>query len=226
MPDLAACMRSSIFGTLVMLRIPIPSSPRATPPAPPAYEGAMLGLRFAVLDVETTEGNPSEGRVMEVAIVAMDGAQERLRWSSLIQPRQRVPWFTRKLTGIDDRLLRGAPAFHEVVRSIETLTQDRIVVAHNVRFDMTALAHEFARTGLVFERSTLCTERLGRRLVPHLEHYNLGSLCRYFGIHFPKAHRAMADAEATAQLLGRYIDAYGHQAVTDAVVPLHRAVRA
>jgi DNA polymerase-3 subunit epsilon len=198
----------------------------ATPPEPPAYEGAMKGMRFAVLDVETTEGDPSQGRVMEVAVLAVNGTEERLRWESLVHPRQRVPWFTRKLTGLEDGMLRDAPRFHEVVRTIETLTQDRIVVAHNVRFDMTALAHEFARTGLVFERATLCTERLGRRLVPQLEHYNLGSLCRYFGIPFPIAHRAMADAAATAALLASYLDAFGADAVIQGVQPVKRALRA
>lgn len=182
--------------------------------------------RFAVIDVETTEGDPTRGRVMEVAVVAMNGAEERLRWDSLVHPRQRVPWFTKKLTGIDDALLHGAPSFHEVLRTIETLTQDRIVVAHNARFDMTALAHEFARTGMVFERATLCTERLGRRLVPGLDHYNLGRLCRYFGIPFPTAHRALADAEATAALLTQYLQSFGSAAVLEGVVPVTQTRRA
>lgn len=200
--------------------------PLATPPLPVAYECAMQRLRFAVIDVETTEGDPLACRVMEVAVIAMNGREERLRWDSLVFPRQRVPWFTRKLTGIQDDMLREAPLFHEVIRTIETLTQDRIIVAHNTRFDMTALAQEFARSGLGFERPTLCTERLGRRLVPNLSHYNLGSLCRYFGIPFPIAHRALADAEATSALLSKYLDAFGEDAVMQGLVPLNRALRA
>ena len=204
----------------------VPAQAPATRPPSVAYDGAMNGLRYAVLDVETTEGDPTRGRVMEVAVLALNGREERLRWESLVHPRCRVPWFTRKLTGIDDELLHGAPYFHEVVRTVETLTQDRIVVAHNVRFDMTALAHEFARTGVIFERPTLCTEKLSRRLLPQLEHYNLASLCRYFGIPFSTAHRALADAEATARVLAACIDAFGEQEVMKSVVPLQRAMRA
>jgi len=199
---------------------------RATRPPAAAYDGAMERMKFAVLDVETTEGDPTRGRVMEVAVLALNGSEERLRWDSLVHPRCRVPHFMQRLTGIDDRMLRDAPAFSGTVRTLETLTQDRIIVAHNVRFDMTALAHEFARTGLVFERSTLCTERLGRRLVPNLEHYNLGSLCRYFGITLVGAHRAMADAEATAELLKQYIGLFGSDEVMASVVPITRAMRA
>ncbi|MGV3638278.1 MAG: PolC-type DNA polymerase III [Flavobacteriales bacterium] len=186
----------------------------------------MERLRFAVLDVETTSGDPTEGRVMEVAVLALDGTQERLRWDSLIQPRTRIPGFIRRLTGIEPAMLTEAPAFVEVVRTLETLTQDRIVVAHNVRFDMTALEHEFARTGLVFDRPTLCTERLARQLVPHLPHYNLGSLCRYFGIEFRAAHRALSDAEATAALLARLLHEYGEDRVLATVTSWPKALRA
>jgi DNA polymerase-3 subunit epsilon len=186
----------------------------------------MERMRFAVLDVETTSGNPKEGRVMEVAVVALDGMQERMRWDSLVDPRTTIPNFIRRLTGIDNSMLHEAPSFTEVVRTLGTLTQDRIVVAHNVRFDMTALEHEFARTGLVFDRPTLCTERLTRRLVPHLPHYNLGSLCRYFGIPFAAAHRALSDAEATAALLARLIQDHGEERILEGVVSWPKALRA
>ena len=186
----------------------------------------MARMRFAVLDVETTSGDPTEGRVMEVAVLALNGTEERLRWDSLINPRTPVPAFVRKLTGINDGMLREAPVFVEVVRTLETLTEDRILVAHNVRFDMTALAHEFARTGLIFERPTLCTERLTRRLIPGREHYNLGSLCRHFGIPFTAAHRALNDAEATSTLLTKLLDAFGEEQVMFGVTSWRSAMRA
>lgn len=197
-----------------------------TPLAGTAYDGAMPGLKFAVVDVESTAGDPTEGRVMEVAVVVMDGMEERLRWDSLVHPGSRVPGFARRLTGIDDAMLRDAPNFIGVVRTLQILTQDRVVVAHNVRFDMTALAHEFARTGMVLERSTLCTERLSRRLLPGLEHYNLRSLCRHLGVAREPEHRALIDAEATAKLLGALLDRFGPDEVLASVVPHVRALRA
>lgn len=172
---------------------------------------------FSVLDVETTSGDPTNGRVMDLAIIALDGPRERLRWSSLIAPREPVPPFIRRLTGIHPNMLKDAPIFPEVVRTVQTMTQDRIVVAHNVRFDMTALEHEFARTGLVLERRTLCTERLGRRLLPELTHHNLGSMCRYFGIPFSSVHRAESDANATADLLRKLLDHFGAEQVLSGV---------
>jgi DNA polymerase-3 subunit epsilon len=186
----------------------------------------MLFDRYAVLDVETTNGDPRVGEVMEVAVIMLDGKLERDRWNSLVLPSGRIPPFIRRLTGITDGMVASAPRFHEVVRPLETHTQDRIVVAHNVRFDMTALEHEFARTGLVFERDTVCTERLSRRLLPGLEHYNLGSLCRHLGIPFTAAHRAVADAEATALLFLKLVEEFGMAPVHEQVTTWPRALHA
>ncbi len=209
-----------------IIGLPRPGWAVGTTHPPAAYEGAMARSRFAVLDVETTSGDPTEGRVMEVAVLALDGTTERLRWGSLIQPRVHIPSFVRRLTGIDGSMLTDAPYFIDVVRTLETMTEGRIVVAHNVRFDMTALEHEFARTGMVFDRPTLCTERLSRQLVPHLPHYNLGSLCRYFGIAFPAAHRALSDAEATATLFTRLMNEFGEERVLNLVTTWPKALRA
>ncbi len=189
------------------------------------YECPMNG-RYAVVDVETTSGNPREGRVMEVAVVALDGKQVRLHWDSLVDPRVHIPHFVRRLTGIDPIILQDAPTFLDVARSLATITEDRIFVAHNARYDMTALEHEFARTGMVFERATLCTEQLSRQLVPRSSHYNLGSLCRYFGIPFVAKHRAPDDAEATAALLMRLIDGFGEGRVLECVKTVRTAMRA
>ncbi|HQW05138.1 MAG TPA: 3'-5' exonuclease [Flavobacteriales bacterium] len=196
----------------------------STPPL--AYHGGMDQAKFAVLDVETTSGDPTSGRVMEVAILALDGNAVRLRWDTLVDPRRPVPHFIRKLTGINDAMVKAAPFFVDVVRTIQTLTEGRIIVAHNARFDMTALEHEFARTGLIFDRPTLCTERLTRQLVPHLDHYNLGSICRYFGISFTSAHRAMNDAEATASLFGKLLAEHGEERILATVSSWPRAIRA
>lgn len=190
------------------------------------YQGGMKDTRFAVLDVETTSGDPTVGRIMEVAVVALNGTTERVRWDSLIQPRVQVPGFIRKLTGIERHMLLDAPLFLDVARTLEILTEGRIIVAHNARFDMTALEHEFARTGCVFDRPVLCTERLSRRLVPHLPHYNLGSLCRYFGIEFQAAHRALADAAATAALFTRLLDEFGPEHILGMVAVRPSAMRA
>ncbi|MCW5898212.1 MAG: 3'-5' exonuclease [Flavobacteriales bacterium] len=176
---------------------------------------------FVVLDVETTSGDPTAGRVLEVAVV--DGGGQHDAWCTLVRPRTEIPPFIARLTGIRQHMLHDAPLFHEVAPTLIERCRDRILVAHNVRYDMTALGHEFARCGLVFELPTLCTEKLARHYFTGLQHYNLGSLCRFFGIPYAARHRALPDAVATHALLARMADVHGLDRLLRHVVPARPA---
>ena len=181
---------------------------------------------FAVVDVETTDGDPRLARIIELAVV-VPGTEEDLQgWHGLIDPGMPLPSFVQKLTGIKGAHLRGAPRFHQAAPWILALTEGRVIVAHNARYDMTALTEEMARSGHAFQRSTLCTERLSRQLLPNLTHHNLGSLCRYFAIPFTAAHRAYPDAKATLALLERFIETHGEERVHGAIRPWPVAKRA
>lgn len=182
----------------------------------------MRTLDFAIVDVETTQGDPREGRIMEVAIVLHDGTKEVGRWGDLIRTRAPIDRFVQRMTGIDRTMLEDAPSFPRVASRIRCLLKDRILVAHNARFDMVALQHEFARTGLPFHPDTLCTEKLARRLLPNLQHHNLASLCRFFGIEQGRRHCAAYDAEATVALLLGFIDRFGAERVLEGVEPGER----
>ncbi|MBV6404890.1 MAG: 3'-5' exonuclease [Flavobacteriales bacterium] len=185
----------------------------------------MDRAQYAVVDVETTMGDPTRGRIMEMALVLVneDGP---VAWSALVDPGVPVPPFARMLTGLSARALRHAPRFHRLVPRLLLLTEGRVMVAHNARYDMAALSAECARAGVTFERPALCTERLSRQLVPQLTHHNLGEMCRYFGIPFTGRHRALNDARATAALLERLIDGFGVERVSMAVNHPVRAARA
>ena len=163
----------------------------------------MEGPRYAVIDVETSHGDPRVGRIIEMAVLLHDGVRVVDGWSTLVDPKAPLPGFIQRFTGIDREVLRGAPTFRQAARMLQGFTKGRTIVAHNARFDMTALTCEFQRVGLRFERGALCTEQLGRQLLPGLTHYNLGSLCRHLGIPFEAKHRALPDAQATAELFGQ-----------------------
>ena len=194
------------------------------PTAP--YEGAMVGRRLAVLDVETTGGDPLRARIMEVAVITVETDGRREHWSSLVDPGIPVPPFASGITGITDPMLKGAPSFTEVMPELLRLTEDAVVVAHNARFDMTALVKEFSRFDGTFERETICTERLSRSALPQLSHHNLGSLCRFFGIAHPGRHRAANDAAATLALLEQLAHHGGVQRLAMSIMPPFVALRA
>lgn len=156
---------------------------------------------YAVIDIETTGGNYRWGSITEIAIFIHDGNKVTEEFSTLINPGIPIPSFITQLTGISDEMVQDAPAFAEVADIIATLTKDCIFVAHNAQFDYNFIRHEFRKLGQEYERPTLCTVRLSRKIIPNLASYSLGKLCDQLGIALDNRHRAGGDAAATVKLL-------------------------
>lgn len=156
---------------------------------------------FAIVDTETTGGNPAQDRIMEVAIFIHDGERVVDEFSTLINPEKPISPFIIGLTGISNEMVANAPTFNEVAEKIFELTDHNIFVAHNARFDYGVMRREFRRVGIRFQRKQLCTVNLSRKLLPGIKSYSLGKLCREMGIQVNGRHRASGDAEATVKLL-------------------------
>lgn len=162
---------------------------------------------FAVVDVETT-GSRSTGpdRVMEVAVVLLQGSRREVVFDSLVNPRAPIPPRVAALTGITPHLVSRAPEFDDVADQVLAALAGRIFVAHNARFDWGFLTAEVRRTrGLGLTGSMICTVRLAKQLLPQLESRSLDSLTHFFGLENQARHRAGGDAMVTALVLERLL---------------------
>jgi len=155
---------------------------------------------YAILDIETTGGKYNEEGLTEIAIYRFDGHEIRDKVSTLVNPEKPIQPFVQQLTGINEGMLRNAPKFHEVAKRIIEITKDCVLVAHNASFDFRVIHNEFKELGYDFDRPTLCTVELTKTLIPDLESYSLGKLCRKLGIPVSDRHRAEGDALATLKL--------------------------
>lgn len=155
---------------------------------------------YAIIDIETTGLNPHQEKITEIAILIHDGKQICDEFITLVNPEKIIPYRITQLTGINTRMLEGAPRFYEIARTIVELTKGHTLVGHNVSFDYNFLKAEFASFGYSFERETLCTCRLSRKLIPYQPSYSLGKLCQAMNIENSSRHRAAGDAHATAKL--------------------------
>jgi DNA polymerase-3 subunit epsilon len=163
--------------------------------------------RFAVVDVETTGTSArAGGRIVELAVVALDGNEPRVAFHSLVNPGVPLPLFITRLTGISDAAVRAAPRFEEIADAVLASLAGTVFVAHSVRFDWGFVAAELERTrGLLLQGPRICTVRLARRLLPPLDRRNLDSVAQFLGIPIEGRHRATGDAVATARILGRML---------------------
>jgi len=155
---------------------------------------------YAILDIETTGGKYNEEGVTEIAIYKFDGHKVIDQFISLVNPEQPIQPFVIGLTGINNEMLRHAPKFYEIAKRIVEITSDCILVAHNAKFDYRILKTEFRRLGFNFERKSLCTVELSKKLIPGQASYSLGKLVRALGIPLSGRHRASGDAQATVKL--------------------------
>lgn len=155
---------------------------------------------YAILDIETTGGKYNEEGITEIAIYRFDGHKIVDQFISLVNPEQPIQPFVVGLTGINNDMLKNAPKFYEVAKRIVEITSDCILVAHNAQFDHRILSLEFRRLGFDFERKTLCTVELSKKLIPGMASYSLGKLVRALGIPLSDRHRANGDAQATVKL--------------------------
>ncbi len=156
---------------------------------------------YTIIDIETTGGNHQRDKITEIAVYVHDGSRVIDEFTTLINPERSIPYYITQMTGITDDMVAKAPRFFEVARKIVELTEGRVFVAHNAPFDYRFIQSEFKQLGYEFERETICTVRLSRKLIPGKSSYSLGNLCNDLGIRITDRHRAAGDALATVKLL-------------------------
>jgi len=155
---------------------------------------------YTIIDIETTGGKYNEEGITEIAILKYDGEKVVDKFVSLVNPERRIQSYVARLTGIDNEVVLHAPKFYQLAKRIVEITEGTSIVAHNAAFDYRMLRTEFQRLGYEFERPTLCTVALSKRLLPGMDSYSLGKLVKQLGIPLNGRHRAEGDAQATVKL--------------------------
>lgn len=190
------------------------------PRSAPGAEGGPVGvaeLEFAVVDLETTGFSPGRGdRIVEIGLVRVAGDGRVLReWTTLIDPGRGVgATQVHRITASD---VAGAPRFADIAGELAGLLAGAVVVAHNAVFEQRFLEAEFAAAGVRVPRvPALCTMRLAKATGLDLADHKLGTCCEHFGLDFPDAHAALADARVTARLLPLLLNSAG---TTELVLP-------
>ncbi|MBS43218.1 MAG: endonuclease [Nocardioides sp.] len=174
---------------------------------------ALDGLTFCVVDLETTGGSPDRGaRITEVGAVKVRAGEVLGEFQTLVDPGAAIPPFISVLTGITDRMVRGAPSIESVLPSLLEFAGGAVLVAHNAPFDVGFLrraAEEQGRPWPAFD--VLDTAILARRVLGRGEvaNHKLGTLARAFSSPTTPTHRALDDARATVHVLHGLLERVG-----------------
>jgi len=158
---------------------------------------------FVVFDLETTGLSAQRDRICEIGAVRVQGLELVDSFQSLVNPGVALPGPVERLTGLRTAELRRAPPVRKVLPRFLAFAGDDLLVAHNAGFDQRFLERELqVREGRRLSQPPLCTAALARRLLEgRLRKVGLASLAHFFGVGTTPCHRALPDAEATAEVL-------------------------
>jgi DNA polymerase-3 subunit epsilon len=163
--------------------------------------------RIAVIDFETTGITPGDScRATEIAAVLVERGRVVERYQSLMNAGVWVPPFIESLTGISNQMVRAAPKAEQVMAEVAEFVGSAPLVAHNAAFDQKFWDAELARIGRSRRQLFACSLLLSRRLLPEAPNHKLGTLTQWAKLPATgQAHRALADAEMAANLLGHLV---------------------
>ncbi|MDV4115664.1 DNA polymerase III subunit epsilon [Elizabethkingia anophelis] len=155
---------------------------------------------YSIIDIESNGGAFKKESIIEIAIYRFDGHEIVDQFISLVNPEDVISPYVQKLTGITAKMVKTAPKFHEIAKRIVEITEGTVIVGHNVEFDYRMIRQSFHRLRYNYERETIDTIPLAKKLIPNEESYSLGKLSKSLGIPLTDRHRASGDARATLEL--------------------------
>ena len=148
--------------------------------------------RYIALDLETTGLSSEWDEIIEIGIIKVEGGQVVDSLHSLVRPEKKMPLRIKKLTGIDEEMLAGAPRFAQLEEAVLSFLEGENVLGHCIEFDMGFLE---SLLGRALPNRRYDTLELARTLMPTAASHSLPDLCARLG-YTASFHRAMEDARA------------------------------
>ena len=171
---------------------------------------------FAVVDLETTGLSREKDRITEIGAVKVMGGKIVDRFSTFVNPEMPISAEITKLTGIDDAMVADAPVIGEILPQFLDFVSDAVLVAHNAAFDTGFIRKNGERLGLKpLENTVVDTVELAKSLLPQLSKFKLDVVCDALGVDLRGHHRAVNDAEATAEVFLKFLQMLAEKEVYD-----------
>lgn len=176
-------------------------APHASPELLERLDATLDGGEYIVFDIETTGGNPEKNGITEIFALRYVGGEPRDTFYSLVNPEIPIPPIVRRMTGIDNKMVRNAPKIDAVMPDFVKFAGPCILVSHNTIGDMKFLRY-FAEhaANATMDNFFMCTHLLVEKLVPEAPDKSLKGLAEFFQLKREEFHRAEGDTYATLEL--------------------------
>lgn len=171
---------------------------------------------FVVFDIETCGLNAHKNPIIEIGAVKLRGTRPIDKFSKLINPKQSIPLNIQGLTGINDNMVSNEPTIEEILPQFLEFVGNATMVAHNAMFDMGFIKRDAKKIlNIDYSPSVIDTMTLAKALYPDRKSYGLDALNKLLGLSLEKHHRAVEDAQATANMFIIFLEKYRDLGVTN-----------
>jgi DNA polymerase III subunit epsilon len=157
--------------------------------------GLIKNEKFICLDCESTGLEPTQDRIVEIAVACFSFDQIFDQYESLIDPMCPIPQTSQEIHKISQEMIVGKPKIEEVLPSLLKMIDGHIIMGHGIGFDIALIAAEAQRHQIpckIHECPHIDTLRLAR-LYGESPVNSLDKLRQHFNIEPQGAHRAMSD---------------------------------
>jgi DNA polymerase-3 subunit epsilon len=165
---------------------------------------------FIIFDLETTGTWIEKDRIIEIAMVKLLPSGEKQVFHSRVNPLMPIPLVVQQLTGITDKDVEGAPVFKVIAKDVLAFMEGADLGGFNVdKFDLPLLERELNDAGIPF--SSVGLKVYDAQKVFHLNEKRdlTAAYALYCGKPLQGAHGALADTEATLEVLKAQVERYG-----------------
>jgi DNA polymerase-3 subunit epsilon len=168
-----------------------------------------LNKPIVFLDIESTGLNIGTDRIVELALLKVNEGGEKIVRNYRINPEMPIPPEVSKIHGITDEEVADAPTFKMVAGEVAALIKGCDLGGYNSdKFDIPILAEEFARVG--FDIDLKENRFVDVQAIFFLkEPRNLAAAYKFYcNKELQNAHSALADVEATWEILQSQLERY------------------
>ena len=170
-----------------------------------AFEDADIPLKdaiYTVFDLETTGLSSTRDKIIEISAVKVQNMQIIDSFNVFVNPEMTLSTFTKDLTSITDKDLENAETIDKVLPKLIEFMEGTILVAHNAPFDLGFLYENMKKLNMPIQKfpaiDTLAIAKYYYQ--DQLRLFNLKALARHFKVNLSQHHRAIEDAQATAEI--------------------------
>lgn len=160
-------------------------------------------------DLETTGTNVTHDRIVEISFIKVypDGTEEKK--VRRINPGIPIPPASSAIHHISDEDVKDEPTFKQIAKSLHSIFDGCDIAGFNSnKFDVPLLMEEFGRCGINFDvagRHFIDVQNIFHKM----EQRTLVAAYRFYcGKELEGAHSALADTEATYEVLKQQIERY------------------